>query len=201
MNTIRFTICIGFFTCELASAAILGMSLGSAAPPRQVGDYDLEAFSLDPNPTIRDVFWAPGPTGNLLFDQSMSHRRIGAGWSTWSHGYSGDVYYTNGRVSITLILPPDTGAFVFYAEPNTSYLQFEAMVDTGERFLSGLAAWRQGATGLAIYSTEGETISSIRVTTYTDFAIGEFLIARVPEPGAGLFVLAAAFLLRMRRRS
>ena len=48
----------------------------------------------------------------------MNHREIGNGWATWSHGYTGDVYYNNGDNNITMTMPAGTGAFYFYAEPD-----------------------------------------------------------------------------------
>ncbi len=199
MKLVCVTMLVSFFCNEFASAAIIGRALGSAAPPTRLGQYDLEPFPALHVTLIRDVFSAAGPTGEVLFDQPLSRRRLGAGWGTWSHGYDGDVFYTNGRISATLILPPDTGAFIFYAEPNSGYTEFLATTDTGESLLSYPAYWRSDATGIAFYSTAGESISSIRVsTTYRDFAIGEFLIARVPEPGAGGWACLAAIFLRRK---
>ncbi len=49
-----------------------------------------------------------------------SVRQIGFGWATWSHGYTGNVYYTNGQTTIGGNLSAGVKAFYLYAEPNPS---------------------------------------------------------------------------------
>ena len=55
--------------------------------------------------------WAVVATGlalSLTFSSPHSVRQIGFGWATWSHGYAGNVFYTNGSTSITMTM--STGA-------------------------------------------------------------------------------------------
>lgn len=66
-------------------------SPGTAAPPPTLGPYSMTPFPADGQPT-GPVTAVAGPTGPLGFDQSVDHTTVGAGWATWSHGYTGDVY-------------------------------------------------------------------------------------------------------------
>jgi hypothetical protein len=116
-----------------------------------------------------------GSIGISPVDTSMS-RCIGAGWASWSHGYTGDVYYNGGGTSQTLTLPAGTGAVYFYVEPNPMSLQqFEAVaqpggVSTGLFEVDG----NGGARYVGFYTTGGDTIQSITITANSDFAVGEF---------------------------
>ena len=62
----------------------------------------------------------PAPTGGQVgFSSSLQHCLVPSSWSTWSHGYAGDVYFSGYEdSSITLTMPARTKAFYLYAEPN-----------------------------------------------------------------------------------
>lgn len=51
------------------------------------------------------------------FSNPLNHRQIGNGWATWSHGYTGDVYYEQSN-TVTITLPAGTRAFYLYIEGN-----------------------------------------------------------------------------------
>jgi hypothetical protein len=53
-------------------------------------------------------FQGPGPRA---LTSGMTKAAIGSGWATWSHGYTGAVYWAAG-LSQTVTLPP--GAQCFY---------------------------------------------------------------------------------------
>src|SRR5690349_958485 len=111
-------IVLGVATCAFTAAAtadIRVQSLGTAPPPAIVpagtgaGD-PVHAAPLDVRPVfgdVSDVEIAPGCV--IRFDIPVSHRQIGFGWATWSHGYTGDVYYTNGATSVMMTLDSPPG--------------------------------------------------------------------------------------------
>ncbi|MFG0284244.1 MAG: hypothetical protein ACF8R7_07455, partial [Phycisphaerales bacterium JB039] len=67
--------------------------LGVEAPPSVICGETMESV-VDPRPTFSDVTTVPTSIGDITFDIACSHRVIGGGWGSWSHGYTGDVYYT-----------------------------------------------------------------------------------------------------------
>jgi hypothetical protein len=154
-------------------------SPGTAAPPGTLGPYTMTPFPADPQPLFTNVSSVAAPTGGSVgFSPSLNHRRIGLGWATWSHGYTGDVYYTNGGTSATMTMPANTVAFYFYAEPNPfGFFDITATAQDGTTSgpipVDGFA----GATYFGFYATGGDTIVSITVGSTVDFAIGEFGIA------------------------
>lgn len=50
------------------------------------------------------------------FSRPMTHAKINAGWNNWSHGYTGDVYYSLIGGNMTITLPANTRGFYFYME-------------------------------------------------------------------------------------
>jgi hypothetical protein len=160
----------------------------TGAPPPTLGGFSMTAFPPDPQPLFGQVTTvaAPDPPGGqVTFSIPLAHLRIGQGWGSWSHGYTGDVYYTNGAAAVTLTLPDDTAAFYFYVEPNIfATFQFEAVhsdgTSSGPISIAGFA----GAHYFGFYSACG-TLDSITITN-TDggaagFAVGEFGIAEQPN--------------------
>jgi hypothetical protein len=177
---------LGLMTLAAAGPATAGvvadLGPGTGAPPIIFGGYATTAFPLDGRTLMQDVADVSAPGGGVVgFSPSLNHRRIGTGWSTWSHGYTGDVYYTNGGSSATLTLPSGTYAFYFYAEPNNfSSYQITATSNSGAH-LSQSVAGSAGARFFGFYGTEGDTIASIAIVADSaagGFAIGEFGIAR-----------------------
>jgi hypothetical protein len=184
----------------VAQAAIVGTALGSGAPPAVLGGYAMTAFAPDGSATFPDVTSVTSPIGPVGFSQGMSHRRIGSGWATWSHGYAGDVYYTNGTTSMSATMPAGTGAFILYAEPNpfTPPFDITATADDGTAVTQSVSG-QSGATGYGFHITGAGSLASVAVSCATDFAIGEFSIARIPEP-ATLSLLSLGALALIRRR-
>ncbi len=162
-------------TCTESSIAFDG-SPGTAAPPATLGPYTMTAFGPDGRPLGETVSNVTGPGGTVGFSPSLTHVRVGQGWATWSHGYTGDVYYTVGT-QITLTLPAGTKAFYFYAEPNTfDVFSVEATAQDGTTSGPIPVQGDSGAQYFGFYGTGDAALSSITVTT-TDtsgFAVGEF---------------------------
>jgi hypothetical protein len=188
------------FLSVVAPAAIIGTALGSGAPPATLGGYAMTPFPLDTRTLFPDVTSVPSPLGgNVVFSQPMSHRRIGIGWATWSHGYTGDVYYSNGSTSVGLTLPADTTAFILYAQPNPFARH---LITATAQDGTSVTQNPDGASGASAYGFHVEgagTITNIHVAVAgAAFAIGEFSIA-VPEPTSlALLVLGCTALRRWR---
>ncbi len=193
----------------VASAQIVGYDLGTDAPPTDLGGYTFTAFPADPSPLNSITYSVASPLGGdlgLAADLPPPysyHLAVGQGWASWSHGYTGDVYSDNVSHAFTLTLPPSTGAFYFYAEPNPQYpVPIEATADettpAGTSILSYVTGY-YGANGFAFVAPAGSTITTIRVSSLYGIAIGEFgIAAAVPEPastavmvGVGLMAMAA----------
>lgn len=205
-STVTMLSLVVLATAAAAPAAITGFAGGSMAPGATLGPYTMTPFGPDGSPLYTDVVSVDSPLGGSVdFSNPLQHYRVGDGWSTWSHGYTGDVYYTNGAPDVTMFLPDQTTAFYFYAEPNP-YAQYTivATAQDGTQVVQGVNGYA-GAAYYGFYGTGGSYISTIAVTTPqpVDFGIGEFGIASatVPAPaGILLAVVGAGLVGHLRRR-
>lgn len=191
-----------------SAAAIIAENLGLAAPPAMLGGFSLTPFAADGRPLGQPVGSVPSPTafgGEVTFSTELDHLRIGQGWLTWSHGYTGDVYHDASVTDLTMALPTGTRAFVFYAQPGP--LEDFNIIATAHdgTSLTLVVNGEGGALGFGFYS-DTVLLQTIRVQSDVDFAVGEFLITQVPEPEAwagmtalGLAGLAGAYRWRARR--
>jgi hypothetical protein len=180
-------------TATAATAAIgLSTAPGTAAPPATLAFYKMTPFGDDIRAVIADVTDVPlplvstghplsRPSGSILFSQPMSHREIGVGWASWSHGYTGDVYFTNGTTSMTTTLPPKSGAFYLYAEPDPFAIILMTVTGrdaTGHQVSTTIGVnGSSGAQYFGFFNTTGGQVSSVTVSSSTAFAIGEFGIS------------------------
>ncbi len=141
-----------------------------------------------------------GDFGDLLFDASHSLRWIGSGWATWSHGYTGEVFYNNGLYDTGYSMPGGVGAFDAYIEPNPFSEQYFTITgygsDGSSTTIDVVAHGSAGASHFGFYTTGGEELDYIMISGSADWAIGEFRLAAVPAPGA----LALFGLLGLTRR-
>jgi hypothetical protein len=182
-----------------AQAAIIWFSPldPTAAPPTTLGQYTMTAAGDDLRPNggvVSDATIAEGVVG---FSTSLTHSEVGSGWATWSHGYTGDVYFST--TSLTLDLPDGVGAFYFYAEPNP-FAPFTITAVVGGSTLSQVVDGFAGAKIFAVYTDDFAAIDSISVSSSIDFAVGEFGSAPVPEPSTLLLMGAGLLATRLRRR-
>ena len=160
------------------AAVIFDGSPGTGPPPATLGPYQITPFPDDARAEFLNVASVPAPfgLGNVFFNPVLSHRDVPSSWATWSHGYTEDVYYTNGGTAVTMTLVPNTKAFRFYAEPNPfAVVNITATTNTGVTSgpipVDGFA----GARYFGFFTTTlFESIASITVTSTVDFAVGEF---------------------------
>ena len=189
-----------------AQAAITGVALGTAAPPGVLGPYTMTPFAPDVRAEYSLVSSVPSPLGgDVGFSIPLNHRIVPESWATWSHGYTGDVYFSTQAPTVTMTMPAGAVAFYFYAEPNPfAPFTITATAQDGT-VVSQIADGSAGAAGYGFYGTGGSLISSIQVDYLGEdgFAVGEFGIAAVPAPGAillGSIGISLVGWLRRRRR-
>lgn len=169
-------------------------SVGTAAPPATLGPYNVTSFGLDGRPLFADVTNVVDPAGAIAFSPALNHRRIGSGWATWSHGYTGDVYATGGATSVTVTLPAGTGAFRFYAEPDPfAVINITATAQDGTTTGPIPVDGNGGAQYFGVYTTSS-TLASVTITSTTDFAIGEFGLAFKANKGCAAGLTAHALM-------
>jgi subtilisin family serine protease len=158
-------------------------SIGTDAPPATLGGYPMTAFGADARAIGDQVSSVPDPAGTILVNPDLEHLQVPTSWATWSHGFTGDVYFT-GQVAdpkIELTMPAGTKAFAFYAEPNTfASFTVEAIASDGTSSEPVDIQGNSGASYFGFYGIGGQTISSINVTASdpAGFAVGEFQISR-----------------------
>jgi subtilase family serine protease len=156
-------------------------SPGTGAPPAKLGPDTITKFGKDAQPV--DVFTSgvDGPAGEVDFAPDLEHLTVGDGWTTWSHGYTGDVYFSDkGDVatSITLTLPVGTKAFYLYAEP-ADFADFtvQAVAQNGTSSGPVTVNGEAGARYFGFYAVNGYQLRTITISCSEDFAIGEFGIS------------------------
>lgn len=189
-----------------AQATVQINSLGTAAPPAQLGLYAVTAFPADPTANGTAVSSAPGPGGhNPSFSPNLTKQTIGMGWATWSNGYVGAVYTCIGCTTATVTLPGKTRAFYLYAEPEAfATYNITVTTDSGATLTKAVAG-QAGAAGYGIYTDAGEAIVTVTVDIpggAGGFAIGEFgiyagdaLFAPIPTLSPWALLLLALLLL------
>jgi pimeloyl-ACP methyl ester carboxylesterase len=158
-------------------------SPGSDAPPPTLGAYSMTPFLADLQPFGNVSSVATPSNGDITFMPSLNHLQIGQGWATWSNGYTGDVYSTNGGTSAIMTLPLGTSAFYFYAEPNP-FAEFYITATTQNGTSSGPIPVNgfHGANYFGFYTDGSTTLETISVSSNADFAIGEFGISTAAAP-------------------
>jgi hypothetical protein len=194
-------------TAAAGHAAITGVPGGDAAPPPTLGPYTMTLFGPDLQPDFSSINSVPSPLGGSVgIAPNMIHLTVPTTWTTWSHGYTGAVYWSEESLSVTLTLPANTGAFFFYAQPNEAQVfDIVAQSQDGTAILQSPDG-NAGATYYGYFATGGDTIQSITVSSDRDFAIGEFGIAdlsSIPEAstwGAASAVAGLAGFSFLRRR-
>ena len=154
-------------------------------PPATLGPYPMTATPANPLQESTMVTDAPAPTGTIAFNLPATLYRMGSGWASVSHGYTGDVYYFGGAREASLTLPANTRAFYVYIEGNTySTQEVYAIVDGVTYTLPG--GGKDGPVYFGFYSL-GAPITTITVGTdalSTGVAVSEFGIYTGPAIGS-----------------
>ncbi len=190
---------------------------GTGAPPQIFKNHIMFPFAADANPVFTNVSSLESPTrcfGELSFSAPLNHRLIDNGWATWSHGYFGDVYYSNGASTTTIQLPPATRAFYFYTESNNfATYTVNAIANDGTTTGPISINGNSGAKFIGFYTTGSQCLLKSITVTYPPaaggFAIGEFGIscmAMIPTMSEwGLIILCLLLLafagVSIRKRS
>ena len=123
----------------------------------------------------------PSSAGDLVWNTTFNKRTIGSGWGSWSHGYGGEIYYSNGATVATLDLPPGINACDFYVEPNPFSLQDFTVTGNcaggGSTMVNISASGSSGASHAGFYTSGADLVSvTISSDMGIDFAVGELRI-------------------------
>lgn len=166
-----------------------------------------------PQPLFSSLSTLSTPLGNLNFSPLVSKRKIGQGWGTWSHGYTGDVYFNQGWTTTTITLPAGVTAFDFYLEPNAFNLFNIAVTAINQGQTTTLSQRISGngdAKYFGFYTSDQNMLAKIVITDSSGgqaagFAIGQMRIASkaFPEPASALGVFTVGILaihMRCKRR-
>ncbi|MCC6675963.1 MAG: hypothetical protein IT436_02350 [Phycisphaerales bacterium] len=184
-----------------AHAGVISIPLGTSLPPDQVAGHRLRPAPLDLAPLYTAVDRVPLTAGlEARVSTPLTHRRVGAGWAEWAHGYLGDVYTTDGATTIEITPAPGLRALALYlaALPFTR-LRIDAGIEDGPA-ASQFAADGGGPVGFLFFTTGGDDLPTLRIGCDGEFAIGQVLTA-VPAPGAIALAAGAVVIgLSARRR-
>lgn len=213
---LSFFFTLGFFLPATFANVYFDPGPGTGAPPVLFKSFAMQPFAPDPSALGAAISSLPSPApcgSGLSFSTPGSHRRIGQGWATWSHGYTGDVYQFYGT-STTINLPPGTRSFYFYAESN-NFSTYTATAVANDGTTSGPISinGNSGAKFIGFYATGSKCLlKSITITfppAAAGFAIGEFgisCLSMVPTMGEwglilmGLVLFAIAGVFMTRRK-
>ena len=193
---------------SVAEAGLSSVIGGTSAPASTLGPYSISPFEDDSRPSNKKYLYVTSPiNGDVLFDLSLEHHEVLQDWASWSHDYTGDVYWTGeGEYLVTLTMPSGTSAFYFYAQPQNAVVNtitataFDGVdcIETISQEVNG----NSGACYYGFYGTEGSVIAKISIySDARDFAIGEFGISMIPAPEAFLLGnIGLCTVLELRKR-
>ncbi|MBK7341087.1 MAG: T9SS type A sorting domain-containing protein [Saprospiraceae bacterium] len=180
LRTFMIIFCL-IISVKSEAGIVFDGSPGTNAPPGSLGGFPMIPFSPDTRPLDGLVNFVPvggACPAEIRFDVDFHHVRIGQGWLTWSHGYTGDVYYTSTAVR-AITLPAGTRAFYLYVEPKRfDVFNIQAIANDGTS--SGIipVSGTSGAKYFGFYTTNPSCLlTTIRVyspVSANGMAFGEF---------------------------
>jgi len=190
---------ISFISAPSAQAAIIGVgNSGSWATGSNTLSnlgFNLVSTQNSPQPEYQDLSSLSSSLGTVSFNRNVNKRIVSSGWLYWSHGYTGEVYFTqaiadaNPFSTLTINLPSGIGAFDFYAQPNLfGAFSISAAASNGS-IVTQTIDGTGGAQYFGFYSTiPSQFLTSITITAdpgASGFAVGELRLANalpVPTP-------------------
>jgi hypothetical protein len=134
---------------------------------------------------------------------------VGNGWATWSNSYpapagdgnpyTGQVLYTQGLTDLTLTPNSVGSALGFQVEPNLfSPFDVTVTLSSGQTLTDTV----NGNGGAQFFGYAGGEVASVKITSASDFAVGNFVQAAPgPIPGAGLLSLAFFILAGLKAKA
>jgi hypothetical protein len=217
---VGFATLMGLVASASGLAAVhFDLTPGTGAPPPTLGGFVMSPFPADGRPLrtmVTDAAPPPafGVPGDLQFDEAVELNQVGSAfddWSTWSHGYTGNVYY-HGYDTLGMDLPTGTLAFHLYVQPELLFATLNFSVTCDGVSISPFASidGNGGASYIGFYTDNpADPLERLIVTQVTlpdvGFAVGEFGVNIIPEPRScaamvGLGLLGLAALRRLHRR-
>lgn len=160
-----------------AVSSISVIDFGTGAPSATCEAIEMEQVPVGHACTGESPGAAASSFGPVTPSPASGQRCIGSGWATWSHGYTGEVWYTGGSTSQTITLPAGVNAAYAYVEPNPFGEQTCEMTAVGSSGAQSTGSFPvvgdSGARGFCFVEDAG-TISQIQVSCDSDFATGEY---------------------------
>jgi len=136
----------------------------------------------------QDISSIPSSMGDVLLDPEHNVRKVGSGWGTWSHGYTGQLFFVM-EDEATYWMPSGVGAFDAYVEPGPfqwePFLMTAYASDGTTAVIEDSIHGESGASHFGFYTTGGATLVKVRVEVLASvsWAIGELRIAATSCPG------------------
>lgn len=181
----------------VASAAVnFDSGPASGPPPAKLGPYSMTKLSKDTRYQGMAVSSVDSPLGSIRFGLPVTHYRTGPGgdWPGWGFGPPTDVYFTGlTQSSMTIMLPPKTGAIDFYGQPEAAGQYTLTALSDGQIVGTVTARWPFGSKYFGFWAPLTDTIDTLVITAPNDaygFAIGSIRIARGTDRGPYLSSLS-----------
>lgn len=182
-----------------ASAAVnFDSSPGSGPPPAKLGPYTMTKLSNDTRPQMSMVSSVDSSLGSIRFGLPVMHLKTGPGgdWNGWGFAPPTDVYFTGlTQSSMTIVLPPKTGAIDFYGQPDAPGRYTMTAISDGQVLGSVSARWPFGPKYFGFWAPLNEAIDAVIITAPDDaygFAVGAIRIARGTDRGPFLTWMSQA---------